>query len=42
VIFQENVSFDHYLAGSLDGMFSWVHPDFRPYLLDPATGEPTS
>ncbi|HEY6274892.1 MAG TPA: alkaline phosphatase family protein [Streptosporangiaceae bacterium] len=32
-------SFDN-LAGSLTGMFSWNHPDFRPYLLDPATGEP--
>jgi hypothetical protein len=21
-------------------MFSWNRPDFRPYLLDPATGEP--
>jgi phospholipase C len=34
-------SFDN-LAGSLDSMFSWGHPDFRPYLLNPATGEPTS
>jgi phospholipase C len=34
-------SFDN-LAGSLDNMFSWDHPDFRPYLLNPATGEPAS
>ena len=32
-------SFDA-LAGSLDNMFSWDHPSFTPYLLDPATGEP--
>ena len=32
-------SFDN-LAGSLNGMFSWDHPSFAPYLLDPATGEP--
>jgi len=32
-------SFDN-LAGSLDNMFSWAHPSFAPYLLDPATGEP--
>jgi hypothetical protein len=32
-------SFDN-LAGSLDGMFSWDHPSFAPYLLGPATGEP--
>ncbi|HYV77790.1 MAG TPA: alkaline phosphatase family protein, partial [Streptosporangiaceae bacterium] len=33
-------SFDN-LAGSLDNMFSWDHPSFAPYLLDPVTGEPT-
>jgi phospholipase C len=33
-------SFDN-LAGSLDNMFSWGHPNFAPYLLDPVTGEPT-
>jgi phospholipase C len=32
-------SFDN-LAGSLNDMFSWDHPSFAPYLLDPATGEP--
>jgi phospholipase C len=32
-------SFDA-LAGPLDNMFSWDHPSFAPYLLDPATGEP--
>jgi phospholipase C len=29
-------SFDD-LAGSLNDMFSWDHPSFAPYLLDPAT-----
>jgi phospholipase C len=33
-------SFDN-LAGSLDDMFSWDHPSFAPYLLNPVTGEPT-
>src|SRR5215467_1778638 len=33
-------SFDN-LAGSLNDMFSWAHPDFAPYLLNPVTGEPT-
>ncbi len=33
-------SFDA-LAGSLDGMLSWSHPDFQPLFLNPATGEPT-
>jgi phospholipase C len=28
------------LAGSLEHMFSWENPDFRPLYLDPATGEP--
>ncbi len=32
-------SFDA-LAGPLDNMFSFGHPHFAPYLLDPATGEP--
>jgi phospholipase C len=32
-------SFDN-LAGSLGNMFTWAHPSFAPYLLDPATGEP--
>jgi len=32
-------SFDN-LAGSLGDMFSWSHPSFAPYLLNPATGEP--
>ena len=32
-------SFDN-LAGSLDNMFSFNHPRFAPYLLDPVTGEP--
>jgi len=32
-------SFDN-LAGSLDNMFSFGRPNFRPYLLNPATGEP--
>ncbi|HYB86757.1 MAG TPA: alkaline phosphatase family protein, partial [Streptosporangiaceae bacterium] len=32
-------SFDS-LAGSLNDMFSWDHPSFAPYLLDPVTGEP--
>jgi Phosphoesterase family len=35
----DNSSFDN-LAGSLNDMFSWTHPSFAPYLLDPATGEP--
>jgi phospholipase C len=35
-----NSSFDN-LAGSLNDMFSWDHPSFAPYLLDPATGEPS-
>jgi phospholipase C len=32
-------SFDA-LAGSLGGMLTFRHPDFRPLILDPATGEP--
>ena len=28
------------IAGSLDTMFSWSHPDFQPLILNPATGEP--
>ena len=32
-------SFDA-VAGSLDNMFSWGHPDFRPLILNPATGAP--
>ena len=28
------------LAGSLGGMLSFRHPDFRPLILNPATGEP--
>ncbi|HEX7268099.1 MAG TPA: alkaline phosphatase family protein, partial [Streptosporangiaceae bacterium] len=32
-------SFDS-LASPLDDMFSFGHPHFAPYLLDPATGEP--
>jgi phospholipase C len=34
-----NGSFDA-LAGTLDNMFSWDHPDFQPLFLNPATGEP--
>jgi phospholipase C len=34
-----NSSYDN-LAGPLTDMFSWDHPNFVPYLLDPATGEP--
>jgi phospholipase C len=36
----DSSSFDN-LAGSLDNMFSWDHPNFAPFLLNPATGEPT-
>ena len=28
------------VSGSLDNMFSWGHPDFRPLFLNPATGAP--
>jgi hypothetical protein len=34
-------SFD-VLAGSLTGMFGWRDPQFRPLILDPATGEPVA
>ena len=27
-------------AGSLNGMFNWNHPDARPFILNPSTGEP--
>jgi hypothetical protein len=27
-------------SGSLDNMFNWDHPDFRPLILNPATGAP--
>jgi len=28
------------VAGSLDHLFSWRHPDFQPLILNPVTGEP--
>jgi phospholipase C len=31
-------SFDA-IAGSIDAMFDFAHPDARPYILDPATGQ---
>ncbi|HUZ39116.1 MAG TPA: alkaline phosphatase family protein [Streptosporangiaceae bacterium] len=34
-----STSFDN-LAGPLTSMFSWDHPNFDPYTLDPVTGEP--
>jgi phospholipase C len=35
-----STSYDN-LAGSLNDMFRWDHPDFGPFLLDPGTGEAT-
>jgi phospholipase C len=32
-------SYDN-LAGPLNDMFRWGHPNFGPFPLDPATGEP--
>jgi phospholipase C len=32
-------SFDN-LSGSLNGMFNWNHPDSRPFILNPTTGQP--
>jgi phospholipase C len=36
----ESSSFDR-VAGRLDGLFDWRHPQWRRLILDPATGAPT-
>ena len=33
-------SYDN-LAGAVNDMFNFQHPDFRPLLLNPSTGEPS-